>query len=76
MKKLFIAKAVIITIIATYFCSCVTVRENRLMGDVIGFSDDIQTSFKTIYCLLMEEVIWMRLSEIYQMDKIPLAIML
>lgn len=48
MKKLFIAKAVIITIIATYFCSCVTVRENRLMGDVIGFSDDIQTSFKKI----------------------------
>lgn len=48
MRKLFIAKAMVLTIIATYFCSCVTVRENRLMGDVIGFSDDVQTSFKKI----------------------------
>ena len=45
MKKLFIAKAFVLLMIIA-FCSCVTVRENRLMGDVIGFSDDVQTSFE------------------------------
>jgi hypothetical protein len=48
MKKLFIVKAVILAIIATCFFSCATVRENRLMGDVIGFSDDVQTSFSKV----------------------------
>lgn len=40
-----VAKAVLLLLIAFAFSSCATQRENRLMGDVIGFSDDIQTSF-------------------------------
>lgn len=46
MEKLFIAKALLIITILLAFFSCATVRENRLMGDVIGFSDDVQTSFE------------------------------
>lgn len=34
-----------ISLLIVMASSCATVRENRLMGDVIGFSDDIQTSF-------------------------------
>ena len=48
MRKYFIVKAFLLTIMIIALNSCVTIRENRLMGDVIGFSDDVQTSFKKI----------------------------
>lgn len=45
IKKQSITK-VVLMLLAVWICSsCATVRENRLMGDVIGFSDDVQTSF-------------------------------
>lgn len=46
IKEQSITKAILLLLVAWVFSSCATVRENRLMGDVIGFSDDIQTSFK------------------------------
>lgn len=39
------AKAMFLIMTVLAMGSCATVRENRLMGDVIGFSDDVQTSF-------------------------------
>lgn len=45
IKKQRITKEFLLLLIALAFNSCATVRENRLMGDVIGFSDDVQTSF-------------------------------
>ena len=46
MEKLFITKVLLITTILLAFFSCATVRKNSLMGDVIGFSDDVQISFQ------------------------------
>ena len=45
LRKQVFTKVVLLFMIVIAFNSCATVRENRLMGDVIGFSDDVQTSF-------------------------------
>lgn len=45
IKKQNCAKVFLSILIVIALNSCATVRENRLMGDVIGFSDDVQTSF-------------------------------
>ena len=45
IQKQSIKIAFILLFIVSVFSSCDTVRENHLMGDVIGFSDNIQTSF-------------------------------
>ena len=39
------AKTILSILTVMAVSSCATMRENRLMGDVIGFSDDVQTSF-------------------------------
>lgn len=45
IRKQVYSKVFLSILIAIAFSSCATMRENRLMGDVIGFSDDVQTSF-------------------------------
>lgn len=45
IKNQRVTKLSLLLLVTIVISSCATVRENRLMGDVIGFSDGIQTSF-------------------------------